>query len=334
MRLWVGISIWTTVLACVTTGITIGILVSAWKQNVDALWSTASLATLTQVSAQINAHLDAVAFAAVRVPLDSTQLLGYYVGYAQHSPFHMDSLGFLSRGAAGNSKYSWQMAEFYVCPQWGYFYSDASINPQFHGYCANDTVIDYGSLAYNGSDWGLKPQEIQLLDGTLEETFLPVGSIVGIPTLTYEVARDTNGPPAGGPFVSFADIDLATFVTFLRSDVTVWNGYGLVTVHDTNTGAIIASNGPDVGIDTSQWYTAAFRTQRPGLDWTTTVAVQNIYDNMQWRIGVACGIAAGVAIIFIVLNYIIVYLWVTKFLSAKQRGEQSFTPISDFKDFE
>jgi hypothetical protein len=328
MKLWVAVSSGIVFIVLLNTGITFAILVSAWKENVDALWSTASQTALTSVSLQINAHLDAVEFAAKRVPLDPTLLLGYYVGYRQDpSPkYHIDSLGFLGRGGADPAKYSWQIAEYYVCdPQWGYFYSDASIHPQFHGYCANTTTIDYGTLAYNGTDWGLKPQEELLLDGTLNDVFLPIASIVGVPTLTYEVARL--------PYVSFADIDLSSLVTFLTTQVNVWNGQGVVTIRDVSTGQRIASNVPwssDVS-STAGWYSASFTTQRSGLQWETTVAVRNIYDNMQWRIGVACGIAVSIAIIFAVIAILLIYLC---FRRTEQHHSVFATNLDDIKEFE
>jgi hypothetical protein len=326
MKLWVGVSIATSLLVLVTAGVTIGILVSAWKENVDALWATASTAALTTVSSEIDAHLDAVEFAAKRVPLSgASALLDYYVGYRNNtSAYHIDSLGYLTRaGGAGSGKYSWQIAEYYVCPLWGYFYSDASIHPQFHGYCASATSIDYSTLVYNGTDWGLKPQEAALLDGSLGDVFLPIGSIVGVPTLTYEVARL--------PYASFADIDLATLVTFLRTQVNVWNGLGIATIVDVATGQVVASNNNN-NVDTSNWYAASFITKRSGLEWRTTVAVQNIYDNIQWRIGVAAGIAVGMAVLFALAGLGLIYMCFRRHQPQEHHVFQ--TSLSDIKDFE
>jgi hypothetical protein len=322
MKLWVAVSIGIVFIGLVSTGITFAILVTAWKDNVDALWNTASQTALTSVSLQIDAHLDAVEFAAKRVPLDPTLLLDYYVGYRQDLPtYHIIAFVFLGGGVGRPAaKYSWQIAEYYTCPQWGYFYSDVSIHPQFHGYCANTTTIDYSTLVYNGTDWGLKEEEKMLLNGTLKDVFLPIATIVGVPTLTYEVAR--------GPYVSFADIDLSTLVTFLNTQVNVWNGQGRLVVRDLNTNEVIAGAS---GLDLSGWYMASFVTQRSGLQWETTVAVQNIYNNMQWRIGVACGIAVGVAVVFAAIAILLIYLC---FRRTEQQHNVFATSLDDIKDFE
>jgi hypothetical protein len=325
MKLWVAVSTGIVFIVLLNTGITFAILITAWKENVDTLWDTASQTALTSVSLQIDAHLDAVAFAAKRVPLDSGKLLEYYVGYAEEMTprYHMDSLGFLGRGAGGDTaKYSWQIAEYYVCPQWGYFYSDASIHPQFHGYCANTTTIDYSTLVYNGTDWGLKPEEKALLNGTLSDVFLPIGKIVNVPTLTYEVARSSS-------YVSFADIDLSTLVTFLTTQVNIWNGQGVAVIRDVTTDQVIASTTANTPL--TGWYTASFITQRSGLHWETTVAVQNIYDNMQWRIGVALGIAVAVAVVFSAIGIVLVYLCLRR---TDQHHNVFATSLDDIKDFE
>jgi hypothetical protein len=40
---------------------------------------------------------------------------------------------------------------------------------------------------------------------------------------------------------------------------------------------------------------------------------------MEWRIGVACGIAAGVVAVCILLSYVMVYCWTAKTKELKKR---------------
>jgi hypothetical protein len=114
----------------------------------------------------------------------------------------------------------------------------------------------------------------------------------------------------------------------LNTQVNVWNGQGRLVIRDLNTNEVIAGVS---GLDLSGWYTASFVTERSGLRWETTVAVQNIYNNMQWRIGVACGIAVGVAVVFAVIVILLIYLC---FRRTEQHHNVFATSLDDIKDFE
>lgn len=101
-------------------------------------------------------------------------------------------------------------------------------------------------------------------------------------------------------------------------------------IRDVTTNQPIASSA-NTPVDFTGWYTATFTTQRPGLHWETTVAVQNIYDNMQWRIGVALGIAVAVAVVFSAIGIVLVYLCLRR---TDQHHNVFATSLDDIKDFE
>lgn len=336
MRLWVGISLSTTFIMVVVFGFTMGILVTSWRDNVQQQWQETSLETLRYVQDNIEDHLRAVQFAGRNVPVPvsdsiSSQaptpdtLLEYFV---RHRPalygYNISSLGYLTRANnTVNGKVSWQIAEYQEsCPVWGYFFSDNAIHPDFQGYCADDDTINFGIQAYDGQDWGLKTEESRMVDGTLQETFLPVFTLLGQRTLTYETRRTDDG------YVSFADVNIETLSVFLQQNITLFNGRGVAYIMDDATDTVIASTVPRPIETTSQWqYVRASTITRTGLSWTTYVTVESLYTDMYYRIAVACGVCGAIALI---LSNIGVYFWITKPLHSTEIEEKVYTPFSDF----
>ena len=102
------------------------------------------------------------------------------------------SIGTMQRAPTTGKKWSWQIALGFGCSDYIYAYIDGSIAPQFHGYCASlnrgerGYRLDTSRLAYNGTDWGFKPDEEAMLDGKFNESVLPITSLLGVFTCTYE----------------------------------------------------------------------------------------------------------------------------------------------------
>lgn len=361
MKLWAGFSIWTTIAICICTGISIGVLVSGWKASAITMWTATASQIERNVKQTIEEHLSRVQFAANFVPISTaSDLLDYYGSYDISSGYRFGSMGYLTRGnSSSNAKLSWQIAKYFVCPIYGYFYSNATINPNFYGYCANQTQIDYSIQSYSGFDWGLKPEEVSLIDGTLQSTFLPIFNLLGQFTLTYETRRISNGIP----YASFAELDLGTFTSYVASNVSVFNGKGYAYVVETDNGQMIASTIPQTvtfnetrltapqspssiirdtykSSDDSTWLISTFDSSRTGFEWTTYVVIERskVYGDLYYSVMIAAIICMCVALIVIGLTFLGVWLWITKpvrTIVKRLKGEHldhAYTPISDFDE--
>jgi len=318
MKTWIGLTLITIVGISIVFGTLTGIYVSSWKANIEDTWNRVAHETLQYVEEVIQGHLRTTIFAARFVPINvaPNALLDYYTQYHQSSGYNISSLGYLTRAPnTTNGKWSWQVAEFKpVCPIYGYYFSNATIYPQFHGYCANTNAIDFGTLAYNDFDYGLKPQEEQLLNNEITETFLPKFELLGAPTLTYEVKRDD--------YVSFADINVNSLSKFIAENITFVKG-GSIWIVDNLSGEVLAQSSPII----SGGYVQTFHTQYPGLEWTTYVAKQNIYSDMDNRIIIACVVSLVFTIAVAIAIYLMTYHWIVKPLKTKE----SFTPFDDLE---
>ena len=288
MRLWVLFSLLATGSILIVFGFTMGLLVEGWKRNVEDAWKQSSSKTLLNVKLIIEEHLNTVVFASKGVPTLSDHLLSYYVHYERDSGYKFNSIGYLMRApGTSNGKLSWQIADYKAaCPIYGYYLSNETIHPSFLGYCSTETTIDFGTVAYTGVDWGLKPEEASIIDDQLDETFLPVHDLLGAFTLTYEVARSCANNIR---CVSFAEIGLSSMASFIKNNITSEVNVYIV---DNNTEDIL------VGTPKHNQYQSTFEiTDHPGLDWTIYVEHEDIYNDMYYRIGISCGICAAVAVV-------------------------------------
>lgn len=321
------ISLWLILCVAIVFGATVGILVTSWRSNIHNLWFKISTEQTENVALVIDSHLNIVDFASRFVPFNGPEsILDYYVSYDRHSGYHFSSMGTLTRATnTTNGKYSWQIARYEAaCPIYGYFYSDQTIYDDFYGYCCNTTTIDYSNITYRGKDWGLKPEEAQLVDGIIEETYLPIFNLLGNPTLTHEWRRE-NG------YVSFAELDLETLSEFLKQNITT----GVVLIVDNNLGEVIASSSEIIKspyqIQNDNWSILSLSIKRTGLSWTIYAGVENIYQDVNYRLGVACGIALVIMVIISVFTILWTYCWITKPIQRlKNQADYAFTPISDF----
>ena len=302
-------TIWVVGGMLVIFAVTTGLLVNGWVESTRTLWREASAEVLAGVQTQIDDHLQTLIFASKFVPYqaepqeDPQALLNYFTAYDTQSGYRYGSMGYLTRATGtANGKFSWQIAKYYVCPVYGYFFANASIYNAFHGYCADTTTIDYSNMTYSGFDWGMKPQEAALVDGNIAQTFLPLFVLIGQTTLTHEYGR-------GGGYVSFAELDLGTLTSYVQRNVSVWSGRGVAIIIDNASGQTIATNVAGVTLAamiSSGWYMAGpVRTQYPGLDWSTYVAVPSIYEDTKTPIVVACVVSAVVLLAIIALTVLL-----------------------------
>lgn len=365
MKLALGVSLLSGAALVILYGIIMGIMVSGWKNSANEIASVASIQTRDTIMEVVNATLDFVMFAARSVPqldqtlgnkmvpnsnYDPTHLLRSFVAFNELSGYKFGSFGFLMRAnpprppLGNNAKVSWQIASGFGCPTYMYAFSDNSINPAFYGYCgqANGTV-DFSRRAYTGADWGLKPLEQQLLDGTMVGAFLPVFDLLGAFTLTYEMIYDSYA-------VTFAELDLNTLSNHISSQVDLFNNRSVSYIYETTTGALIACNIPNTLFDgnntrytinnvpnnairetaptsnfrnTNSWFIVSTTRTEPGLNWTIVVAVRDsyIYGNMNNSIIIASCASLGVLLFLVIVLWISIYCCVNRPLSAKKAGE-------------
>lgn len=359
IRLVTGFSISAAIGLVVLFACMIGIFVSGWKNNSIQNWNYASAQTQSNIELVLNASLNAVKFAAKSVPNfeflltnKSIPMSGYnpysliqmFDAFDQNSNFNYGSMGIMMHHpnkSLPNAKLSWQIAKGFWCNPYIYAFSDLAINPMFWGYCASTNgTVNYNILSYNESDWGLKPQEKLILDGGLNETFLPVFNLLEHFTLTFE-----SGYPAGpGPkyAVTFAELDLDAFSNYIAKQVDIMSGKGIAYIFETQTGAMIASNIPSTIVNGtgfryftfnsssyviqstfspdnsstlgSDWIVSRLYRSEPGLDWTIVVAIKysDVYGDLNYAIMVACLVSMAVLIVLIILLCIGNHFFISK----------------------
>lgn len=270
MKLWVLLSLCAGISIAISSSIILAIMVTGWMDSSVNIWQVASIQTQNDIVQVLRETLNFLKFASTSPPYidqqlfndsmpasnyDPSQLARMFTAYDTQSSFTFSSFGMLISSVGRvvnntnpNGKLSWQIAKGFGCADYIYAFSDASLNPVFIGYCAfQNGTVDYQTLTYSGFDWGLKPEEAQILAGTLSYTFLPIFNLLGEFTLTHEIGYPQvtpviNGIPMPRYAVTFAEMNLQTFSSYVTNDVTVLNGKGYAYVVETNTGAMIASS--------------------------------------------------------------------------------------------
>lgn len=144
-----------------------------------------------------------------------------------------------------NGKVSWQVVAGYGCPTLMYAAAEPSTYPTFTGYCINATTGEKapGPPAYIGTDWGLKPEEADMLvTQTRTNVFLPVFALLGYYTLTYEERVTCSGSNKSYAAV-FAELSLAKLDATL-ADLTN-KSTGASVILERTTGLLIGSSIPN-----------------------------------------------------------------------------------------
>jgi uncharacterized membrane protein len=376
MKLVVGVCLLSGLALVVLYGIVMGVMVTGWQHSVDDLWTVAAEQTRTAMMQVVNDTLSFTQFVAESVPQldhilrnnsnhDPTALLRAFAAFNQFSGYQLSSMGFLQHATPprpASAKVSWQIARGFGCPSYMYAYSDDLINPQFVGYCgeANGFVNYTNPPAYVGADWGLKPQEIALLNGSAGSTglFLPVFDLLGAFTLTYETVYP---PPRSGlvPWaVTFAELDLTMLCDYIHTHIRLLDGKAFAFIYETQSGAMIAStingtlfasnrtrytvyNNPNEWIRQTAdgaepgWLVTLTQRTEPGLNWTVIVAASesNVKGNIQTGIVVGSVACLCVLIALVLLTWLGMSCCVVRQLNAKKQGSVSipYTVFDEIK---
>lgn len=163
------------------------------------------------------------------------------------------------------TKWSWQMALGFGCPEYIYAYIDAQTAPAFLGYCArltaNNSLALDTKVAYNGTDWGFTPLERDMLfEAKYNESFVPVKALLGTLEFSYRrlVRCGIGGKPYALVFASRSIAQLDAALAAQRAD-----NAGVAFVIERTTGLLIAAS-------------VANQTHVPGTE--TRVAARNATD--------------------------------------------------------
>lgn len=381
MKLALGLCLLSGSALVVLYGIVVGVMVPKWQASVNQLWDVAADQTRDSMLEVVNNTLAFIQFAARSIPYmghhlplnesggyNPRPLLHLFSAFDRESSHRFGSMGFLKRAAPGagrlpNAKVSWQIAKDFRCPtpEYIYAFSDNAIYPSFLGYCdlpSGESVNLTAAPAYTGSDWGLKPTEVALLDGTVYPNapgaFLPVFDLFGAFTLTYEWRWKENAA------LTFAELDLSLFSAHITSSADLLGGKGIAFIYESPSGAMIAStvntsifdrehnrytieNVTDQRIrDTADgneagWLITLTHRIEPGLNWTVVVAAQDatIKGNIQDGVVVASVASLGVLVALVLFTWIGIHLCVIRQLKAKNDvslgGSIPYTVFHDIK---
>lgn len=164
----------------------------------------------------------------------------------------LGSLGIIRRDSVNTAKYgapskwSWQVAAGFGCPDIIWAVCDPVSYPNFTGTCAfpNNGSLFPGPPIYQGEDWGLKPEEAYLLlnASTGSEVVLPVFSLLNSLTLTYEVSIPSCSGDSTAPYaLLFAEQSLQKLGTVVESISGSFDDSIIVLLEHTSK-LLLASN--------------------------------------------------------------------------------------------
>lgn len=275
---------WCTACVCAVFLSCLFVMRAGWITNVSHTWDLSAGETQQRIVQSINGSLNFLKFASASVPYiepdignmpasgyDPSALIRMYQAYNGESDYSFGSFGFMERHPNSTTeKLSWQIANYpTLCPYRVYCFSDLSVYPLFVCHCvlANGTV-DYSSRPYNGTDYGFKPDEEAILDGRMNETFLPIFDLVGTFTLTHELGI------LGHEAIAFAEMSLGLFTAFVES-LDILEGLGVAYVAESATGAMLASTDPRAVFGPAGARLFAFNSSDPGVSSTFWSAVSS-----------------------------------------------------------
>lgn len=229
--------IWCVILACTTVPaiivgcISIGLLHWGSQNQVDHMYQLSVSEIQRNIQTQVSEYFDVMRmvssgideiepeFKGLKMPVqggfDPKNLIRYMNTLVYRHKF--ESIGIIVKASLADkrSKSVWEIAHGFGCPEFIYGRMDDTSNDRYIGQCAGFDGTISSAIAYNGSDFGLKPEEQLLLDGTISQTFLPIFPLLTINTLTYaKNLRDQNGNVYG---FSFAQKGLAMIDEYFES---------------------------------------------------------------------------------------------------------------------
>ena len=276
-----------------------------------------------------------------------TAMIELFNGLSQDETRQLGSLGFISKAPnTTNGKLSWQVALGFGCPKYIYAYAEATTYPLFLGFCASsDLTIDRNTTAYNGSDWGLKPEEADLLIANVSANrtiHLPIFALIDRLMLTVE--RTVSCPGKVGYGAVFAEQSLGQLdralsqitsqedtpgtVAFIYERQTQFlissslpnltqsvapNGtVSRVKISETNNGVLreiygaVANN----NIETENWWIVSTPFINQDIDWilVSAIPVGGYVQTIRNISGMAIGIAVAI-IVSVLLISILVTRW-------------------------
>jgi sensor histidine kinase YesM len=213
-----------------------------------------------------------------------------------------------------------------------YAYSDSIIWPNFTGYCVNQSGIYLDNIPdYTGTDWGPRPLERALFAGNITATFLPIETLIGMPTFTYE--EYDNGA------VVFAEMNLTTLSADIASKAPT--DFSFLHVSETQSKLLIATTDP-LGVLYSNGTRRTLPTINGGivlthriaylnnsLDWTVYVGTtyDKVYGNLRYVTMVA-GIV-GMVIVLVGVGALVFSIWFC--VSRVLHNPNSYSLFSDIQ---
>jgi hypothetical protein len=363
MKLWAGLSIWYGFSIAACACVIIAVFVSGWRSGVESSFLVISQEISQRVLQVTKSHIDTVKLAASVVPISlndwSGQDLLQFFRSLERSAFRFRSAGFLMHhNTSQTAKLSWQVSVFpSACPgSPGLFFSNSSIHPQFRGYCEANGTIDFSKLAFSGSDWGLKPQEVGLLSSSAGSgTFLPVFTLPGgLFVLPFETKRSFSVDVA-----SFAELELGAFSAYFTQNISVYGGKGVAFIVENGSDQMIASTRENTVFfsngtrqtargnenqmisdafngRTSSLLVSRFFLTDSGLNWTGFVVVERseVFGSVYQTTIVASVICASVALVFILLTIAGTIFWVNRPLAMRRNNQKPFTPFEELNELD
>ncbi len=247
-------------LMALIVGLTAAVLLSLMEEatNAQLLMDSTSISSLMLLGATTAADsiIEAVRDASMAVDMFEPRLQVCGAPQSNHTgetllrslevlPGPWLSLGVMQRSTVDPStKWSWQMARGFGCPEHIYAYIDGETAPAFVGYCASLVPGGFNlstALAYNGTDWGFTPLERQMLfDGAFDEAFTDVKPLLGVLEVSYRRLIRCPGADKRPFALVFASRTIGQLEEALIAERA--NASGVTFIVERTTGLMVAAS--------------------------------------------------------------------------------------------
>lgn len=163
-----------------------------------------------------------------------------------HQANRLASSGFFARQSNGE-KAVYQIAGPGFLPECSNLIAcqyDNSTAQRFLCTCSNDEYhVNISDHKYSGQDWGWKPEELNLLQGKINSTWLQINNLLNVFTITYEVSHWSHQRPGYVYAISFAEKSIDILDQYL--DVVTSNDE-LVYIVEIQTGLLVSASDHNV----------------------------------------------------------------------------------------
>ena len=283
--------------------------------------------------------------------------------FLSHDPTRqLGSLGFIMKAPnSSNGKVSWQIALGFGCPDYIYAYAEPGSYPLFLGHCAyRNVTIDWNNTAYNGTDWGLKPEESELLTSSpLQTIHLPIFALIDRLMLTIEHSITCDNLTIYGAVFaeqSLTQLDNA-LIEVTKDDSTIAfiyereSGYLISSSVPSLTQKIVngsilrvktseASNGEITKIydsikmgtsETDDWWIVSTNLIEGDIDWVlvSAIPVKGYIQTLRNISGMAAGIAVAIIIVVLGLSVFITLKFVSQPLRTFTQNLKNYGPLNN-----